>query len=313
MSYFEKWKSKPNQETVEIHEFRVEQKNVKSTKITDFIVRGEQKEEKPNKYLRKIDIESSNRSSQSNEIKVLQIPDKPPEVIDYSGPVTIEKVELTPRKQVELKSFLDNFPQDNTIYVYTDGSCINNGKKNAKAGIGIYFGEKDPRNVSRPVEGKQTNNVAELTAIITALDILKNEISEGRRITVFTDSEYCIKCFTTFGRRLYNNGFITKDPVPNLDLIKLGFSKIKPNVIFQHIRSHTGKKDEHSLGNEEAARLANLAIGIESKAPRIYLRVSYGNRDQAKELGAKWDKKKKMWYVHHQGHKAVQVFGILTN
>ena len=24
-------------------------------------------------------------------------------------------------------------------YVYTDGACVNNGKKNAKAGIGIYF------------------------------------------------------------------------------------------------------------------------------------------------------------------------------
>ena len=26
-----------------------------------------------------------------------------------------------------------------TLYIYTDGACINNGKKNAKAGIGNLF------------------------------------------------------------------------------------------------------------------------------------------------------------------------------
>ena len=35
------------------------------------------------------------------------------------------------------------------IIVYTDGACSNNGLKNAKAGIGIYFSENDSRNVSR--------------------------------------------------------------------------------------------------------------------------------------------------------------------
>ena len=32
------------------------------------------------------------------------------------------------------------------IVVFTDGSCKNNGKKNARAGIGVYFSENDPRN-----------------------------------------------------------------------------------------------------------------------------------------------------------------------
>ena len=29
------------------------------------------------------------------------------------------------------------------IYVYTDGACSNNGKPNAKAGLGVFFGEGD--------------------------------------------------------------------------------------------------------------------------------------------------------------------------
>ena len=43
-------------------------------------------------------------------------------------------------------SILDYFKNDvnnntifNNINIYTDGACINNGKKNAKAGIGIYI------------------------------------------------------------------------------------------------------------------------------------------------------------------------------
>ena len=43
-------------------------------------------------------------------------------------------------------------------YVYTDGACIHNGKKYAKAGIGIFFGPGDRRNVSERITGKQTNN-----------------------------------------------------------------------------------------------------------------------------------------------------------
>lgn len=30
------------------------------------------------------------------------------------------------------------------VQVYTDGSCVNNGKKDARAGLGVYFGEDHP-------------------------------------------------------------------------------------------------------------------------------------------------------------------------
>ena len=53
-------------------------------------------------------------------------------------------------------------------YVYTDGSCSNNGSESAQAGMGIYFGPDDLRNVSKRVVGKQSNNTAELGAIIEA-------------------------------------------------------------------------------------------------------------------------------------------------
>ena len=61
-------------------------------------------------------------------------------------------------------------------FVYTDGACLNNGLENAIAGIGIYFGEDDIRNVSRNINGKQSNNIAELQAIIDVYDIIKDDL-----------------------------------------------------------------------------------------------------------------------------------------
>jgi ribonuclease HI len=86
-------------------------------------------------------------------------------------------------------------------YVYTDGACSNNGKKNAKAGIGIYFGHDDPRNVSQRIEGKQTNNTAELGAILHVYTILEKDILSGKKIGIVTDSIYAIRCATTYGKK----------------------------------------------------------------------------------------------------------------
>ena len=217
-------------------------------------------------------------------------------------------IKLTPDGEISSES--DKIFPD-LIHVYTDGSCIHNGKPNAKAGIGIYFGPNDPRNVSRPVQGKQTNNTAELSAIIIACNILQQEIKDKKRIVVYTDSEYAIKCFTSYGRKLHHKNFQSDKPIPNLELLKQGFTIFaeNPNITLKHIRSHTGKNDEHSLGNEEADRLANQAIGInkeQKESNKIYLNVAYANKDDAKDLGAKWDKGKKKWYVN-ENYKNSQV------
>lgn len=34
--------------------------------------------------------------------------------------------------------------KDDYVLVYTDGACISNGTENAKAGIGIWFGDGHP-------------------------------------------------------------------------------------------------------------------------------------------------------------------------
>lgn len=193
-----------------------------------------------------------------------------------------------------------------SIFVYTDGSCIHNGKPNAKAGIGVYFGKNDKRNVSRRVKGKQSNNTAELTAIIEVFTILKKELNN--HIAIYTDSQYSMRCATSYGRKMESIQW--KKDFPNKLLVKTIYNLFKnhKNVKLFHIKAHSGKQDKHSLGNEEADRLANESIGVKKDSSKvikkIYLNVPYAQKEIAKKLGAKWDRSKKKWFTEDKNeHK----------
>jgi len=157
---------------------------------------------------------------------------------------------------------IDALPSAPKKYVYTDGACIHNGKKYAKAGIGIFFGLGDKRNVSERISGKQTNNAAELEAILRVFQILEKEIKKGENYVIMTDSEYAIKCMGSYGYKLALKHWKTDKPIPNFEKVKEGFTLFQtfPNVTLEHVRAHTGKKDAHSLGNEWADKLATASI-----------------------------------------------------
>lgn len=46
--------------------------------------------------------------------------------------------------------------------VYSDGACKGNGKVGSVAGVGVWWGHNDPRNIAERCPGDQTNNRAEL-------------------------------------------------------------------------------------------------------------------------------------------------------
>lgn len=142
------------------------------------------------------------------------------------------------------------------LIIYTDGACSNNGKSTAKAGIGVY--SKDKLNISERIVGKQTNQRAELYAILRALTIVN--ISKYNRITIYTDSQYSIDCLTKWIKQWIKNGWKDKKnhDVKNKDIIKPIYSILScnANIILTHIRAHTGKTDEHSVGNSIADKLA---------------------------------------------------------
>tara|TARA_B110000977_G_C11075007_1_gene490840 strand:- start:2444 stop:3280 length:837 start_codon:yes stop_codon:yes gene_type:complete len=159
---------------------------------------------------------------------------------------------------------------DNDIdyFVYTDGACSNNGKPNSLAGIGIFFGIDDCRNVSEKIEGKQTNNCAELIAIIKTYNIIEKDIIKNKKITIVSDSKYAISCATYYGEKCHNTNYMNKNniQIPNKKLVKEIYELYKDikNVDFIHILAHTNNNDIHSIGNCHADKLANLAIGLET-------------------------------------------------
>ena len=151
------------------------------------------------------------------------------------------------------------------IIIYTDGACRNNGYKNAKAGIGIHFSIKNKihfDDVSERFTDNPTNQRAELNAILEALRLTKDLCSTkdvSHRIIIYTDSEYSINCITKWFYNWNKQGKLDKKK--NIDLIQPAHLYYRHRRIeFRHINSHTGLQDEHSLGNEEADRLANLAL-----------------------------------------------------
>tara|TARA_A100001011_G_scaffold391447_1_gene476943 strand:- start:84 stop:782 length:699 start_codon:yes stop_codon:yes gene_type:complete len=202
------------------------------------------------------------------------------------------------------------------IVVYTDGACSNNGKPDARAGYGVYFGPEDPRNASEPFAGIQTNNRAELLAIVKALTILRGDIESGTPVHIFSDSSYSIRCCTSYGKKCEKKNWTNKKPIPNVEIVRTlyEFCKQHRNIKFTHVKAHTGLRDIHSVGNENADRLANLAIGITScpyqtTKNKIYLNVPYEEKDEAKSMGARWDKSKKRWYIEPKNKYKLQMMG----
>lgn len=149
------------------------------------------------------------------------------------------------------------------IIVFTDGSCIGNGKTYATGGYGIHYPNKEYNDVSEPLLGKPvTNQRAELMAIYKALKtILEDKKNKYDQIIIYTDSEYSIKSLTKWSANWIKRGWKNskKQDVKNKDilepLINL-YNNNKLKIILKHIRSHTGKTDSISLGNEEADKLA---------------------------------------------------------
>ncbi|CAF9940908.1 MAG: hypothetical protein ALECFALPRED_008899 [Alectoria fallacina] len=146
--------------------------------------------------------------------------------------------------------------QTEPIRIHTDGSSLGNGTAGAFAGIGVYFGPGDKRNISETLPGsRQTNQRAELTAISRALEI----VPRNRHVVIITDSRYAIDCVTTWFINWRKNGWKTsagkavenKDIVENV-LVKIEErDKLQVQTNFLWIKGHANHP-----GNVEADKLA---------------------------------------------------------
>ena len=151
---------------------------------------------------------------------------------------------------------LPNFKSEqNILKVWTDGSSFCNGSKDKskrKGGIGVFFSNDNPRNVSQPfTQGEITNQRTELYACIKALQILEDC---NQQIEINTDSEYTINCITKWYQGWISKKWknAKKKTIKNQDLIKELYKLYKSKKVkFKHVRGHKG-----IYGNEMADKLA---------------------------------------------------------
>jgi hypothetical protein len=71
-----------------------------------------------------------------------------------------------------------NYFQPQPGHIYIDGACLDNGTPTAHAGVGVFFGPNDERNVAERLTGhNQTSCRAEIQAAIRALECSERKVT----------------------------------------------------------------------------------------------------------------------------------------
>ncbi|KAJ6506977.1 ribonuclease H-like domain-containing protein, partial [Mycena sanguinolenta] len=123
----------------------------------------------------------------------------------------------------------------NPMEVYVDGSCLNNGRHNASAGSGIYWGPNHTWNEAIRVPDNQTNNRGEVYAVLRALQ----RANMTRTFHIYSDSEYTLETIAIRAPDEASRGW--KCPNGDLfqDITKLLKARPAPVVLIQ-IKGHSG-------------------------------------------------------------------------
>ncbi|OLN95282.1 Ribonuclease H [Colletotrichum chlorophyti] len=199
---------------------------------------------------------------EEDEEEILEVTDEDEgEVEDLFSLQEVTKIE-SDAAPIELQPGLSpvfinaHINQPAEVDAYTDGSSLGNGKDGSRAGVGVFFGRNDPRNISEPLQGEtQTNQRAELTAILRALQVMPLTQS----MQIITDSMYSIKCVTQWYKTWEKKGWrtATGEVVKNKDLIS-GVRECIKNRDAQGARTRFTWVKGHAKnpGNLAADRLA---------------------------------------------------------
>ena len=138
-----------------------------------------------------------------------------------------------------------------TIVIHTDGACSGNP---GPAGIGVFIERPDGELIEHSeFIGEGTNNIAELTAILRALEMLKPE-EKAAHVLLYTDSAWSLGVLVGGWKAKANLELITAIKERMVDM---------PDVELLKVRGHAGNS-----GNEEADALATMAVRRESSTTR---------------------------------------------
>ncbi|KAF8628267.1 hypothetical protein AX15_004036 [Amanita polypyramis BW_CC] len=183
-------------------------------------------------------------------------------------------VPIEPAADVQTKEF--RLPPENQDEVgwdvaYCDGACRGNGQSGSVAGIGVWWGHNDRRNLAERCPGDQTNNRAELIAIARILETAPRTTTP---LLIKTDSMYSINCFKSWLKTWERNDYRTAQgqPVKNLELILYiqalldSRARSGQKIRLHHVRGHVG-----ITGNEEADSLANRGALLPPEQDRDWI------------------------------------------
>lgn len=144
---------------------------------------------------------------------------------------------------------------DEELTVYTDGSAINNGYENAKAGGGIYYGENDPKNEAIRVYGPtQTNQAGEIAAIYK---VAKTNVGLFAPLHIISDSRYAINGLTIHLEKWEKTGYIGKANKAYFQAAASWLKERGSRTGLKWIKGHSGDK-----GNDGADHKANQGANL---------------------------------------------------
>lgn len=124
------------------------------------------------------------------------------------------------------------------VIIYADGACSHNGAENSRGGWAclVKRGKREMLYCGECAD--TTNNRMELTAVISALEMLDNR----ETAIVYSDSQYVVNGITKWVKGWIKNNWITsnKSRVQNVDLWeKLLVLSNKHQTQFKWIRGHS--------------------------------------------------------------------------
>lgn len=138
--------------------------------------------------------------------------------------------------------------QGDAAQVYVDGSCLDNGGTEARAGSGIFFGPGNRRNMAVRVPGAQSNNRGEAYAVLQA--VLVTDVH--KTLVIFSDSELTIRTLTYWAPNRAATGWTATHGDIFADIIWVISMRPAP-VIFRKVKAHSG--NVHNDGADELAKL----------------------------------------------------------
>lgn len=152
------------------------------------------------------------------------------------------------RAKESAQNLVGSFSSD-AVVCFTDGSCLGNP---GPAGLGVVMKVSDTDEQTQSVYlGQGTNNVAELSAIEVALEMVRDaNIPDERPVEILTDSKYSHGILTLNWKAKVNQELVKR--------IRQAIEN-RGNVRIHWVAGHAGIPQ-----NEQADALANQAISDQS-------------------------------------------------